>query len=243
MRLELLFELEKNELPKDNKSIWVSYLKYVLSNCNNGKYFEQYFSKGKSKDYTFSMLLPSPVFSNEKILLKDNKIKMLFSADDRHKTGLIFYSAFIANKNKNFILPNGNAMVLKGIRQRREPLITDSRILFKMVVGGGLVVRKHNPETNRDFYFTFEDENFTENAERVLMLQAIEAGFSEYDAAKIKIKPIKCRKALIKQYGIYVDVTLGVLEIESTPEMLKYFYQAGLGSKRSMGYGMIDLIL
>ena len=167
MRLELLFELEKAELPKDNKSIWISYLKDVLSHCANGQFYDKYFSDSKSKDYSFSVILSKPSFLNEKIILEDNYVKMIFSADDRHKTGLIFYSAFIANKNKRFLLPDKNAMTLKSIRNLQEHEIVNRQVVFKTVTGGGLVIREHHREKNKDQYYTYEDKEFEVQAERV----------------------------------------------------------------------------
>lgn len=242
MRVELLFELEKPELLKDNKSIWISFLKNVLSNCNKGKYYGRYFSGTNSKDYTFSVILPKPQFVGEKVLLENNQVKMIFSADDRNKSGLIFYAAFIQAKKRKFPLPEGNAMILTNIRQLREQLIVSSKVMFRTVTGGGLVVREHDKEKNSDRYYTFQDEGFHDTLKTVLKLQANEAGFSEHLAEKITMTPIQCRKVLVKQYGTYVDVTVGIFQLEGDPDLLQYLYQAGMGSKHSMGYGLLDII-
>lgn len=242
MRLELIFEIEKMELPKDNKSIWISFLKNALTQCNKGQFYEKYFSGTRTKDYTFSILLPSPKFVGDKIILDNNQVKLLFSADDRNKTGLIFYQAFIASKQKRFPLPNGNAIVLKKINQLREKLITSSKVMFRTVVGGGLVVRDHNKETNRDRFLTFFDEDFDMQLKQILGKQAEEAGFSEDLGTNIMFKPIQCKKVLVKQYGIFVDSTIGIFELEGDSDFLQYLYQAGMGSKHSMGYGMLDIV-
>ena len=83
MRVELLFELQKKELPKDNKSIWISFLKNVLSSCNGGKYYDRYFSGSKCKAYTYSVVFSKAIFSKEVIELDQTQVKMIFSADDR----------------------------------------------------------------------------------------------------------------------------------------------------------------
>lgn len=242
MRVELIFELNKPELPKDNKSIWISYLKKVLTDCNGGKFFNRYFLDNKMKDYCFSVIFPNPVFEKRKIILQEPFVKMIFSADDRNKTGLIFYSAFIAAKKKKFMLPDGNSMILKSIRQLREKLIVNDRAIFKTVTGGGLVVREHDKQKNTDHYYTFSEEGFLERAEEILKVQAIGAGFSERAAAGIRIKPLQCKKVVVKQYEIYVDVSVGTFQIEANADILQYFYQAGIGSKHSMGYGMLELV-
>lgn len=242
MRIELLFELENPELPRDNKRIWISFLKNVITKCNKGKYYDRYFSGTNSKDYTFSVILPKPQFVGEKVVLENNQVKMIFSADDRNKSGLIFYAAFIQAKKRKFPLPENNAMTLKNIRQLREQLIVSSKVIFRTVTGGGLVVREHDKEKNKDKYYTFQDEGFHEKLKTVLKVQAEEAGFLENVAEKIIMTPIQCRKVLVKQYGTYVDVTVGIFRLEGDSDLLQYFYQAGIGSKHSMGYGMLDIV-
>ena len=242
LRLELEFELKKPELPKDNKSIWISYLKKVLTDCNNGKFFNLYFSDGKMKDYVYSIIFTKPEFLKDKIQLGDTKVKMIFSADDRRKTGLIFYSAFIKNKNVQFRLPNKNIMVLKKINHIYEELITNTKVIFKTITGGGLVIREHDKKRNKDIYYTFEDKNFSEHANNIIRAQALEAGFSQSVSNHINILPIDGKKVLVKQYGVYIDVTVGKFLMEANQDLLQYFYQAGLGSKHSMGYGLIDVV-
>ncbi len=242
MRLELSFDLRKSQIPTDNKKIWLSFLKHALSQAGDGRFYDNFFSGTPSKDYTFSIVLPTPRFQGETVFLEKNSLKMLFSADDRKRTGLIFFQAFILQKNREFPLPDGNAMTLKKIVQLPERLITQNKAVFKTVVGGGLVIRRHDQEKNKDRFFSFEDEEFYEQMREVLGYQAKEAGFYEQDGRDVKFTPIKCKKVLVKQYHICVDVTCGIFELEGKPELLQYFYQAGLGSKHSMGYGMLDLI-
>lgn len=242
MRLELVFELEKPQIIVDNKSVWISYLKHVISNCNDGKYFNLFFENSIQKNYSFATIFSKPKYEENIIKLADNTVKMIFSASDKEKTGLIFYSAFIANKNKMFLMPDNNKMILKTIRQIKEKTITSSKILIKTVVGGGLVVREHDKVANKDVYYTVEDECFEKEAKKVLVYQAEKAGFSKKIAEEINIVPIDCKKIVVKQYGVFIDVTKGVFLLEGNPDLLQYYYQAGIGSKHSMGYGLIDVI-
>ena len=242
MRLELYFTLKNPELPIDNKRIWISFLKTCLSKSGGGRFYNQYFEGTPNKDYTFSVILPRPIFRDDIIKLDENSLKIRFSSDDRKRTGLIFFQAFIQAKGKEFALPNDNTMILKKIVQIPERLITSDRVVFRTTVGGGFVIRSHNKETNKDRFYSFEDEGFSAQMKEVLKYQAVNAGFKEEDGEKIKFEPIRCRKVLVKQYGILVDTTCGVFELHGNPELLQYFYQAGLGSKHSMGYGMLDVL-
>lgn len=103
MRLALSFSLKYPKLPVDNKRIWISFLKNCLSQSGDGRFYHQYFEGTPNKDYTFSIVLPTPEFQENIITLEKNNLKMIFSADDRKKTGLIFFQAFLQEKVKNFL--------------------------------------------------------------------------------------------------------------------------------------------
>ena len=133
-------------------------------------------------------------------------------------------------------------MTLKKIRQVGEKLITCEKVMFRTVVGGGLVVRAHNKETNKDKFLTFMDEGFDKQLSEILKIQAENAGFSGKIGEKVEFQPIQCKKVLVKQYGIFVDATIGIFSLKGDPDFLQYLYQAGMGSKHSMGYGMLDVI-
>ena len=242
MRLELEFEILKPELPQDNKSIWLSYLKNVMSICNDGKFFDEFFVEKKTKDYSFSMIFSKPKYRGKKIILQNHQIKMIFSASDTNLTGAKFYTAFIENKGELFALPNKNYIMLKSIRKIEEQEVQSNKLLIKTVVGGGLLIRKHEHQTNTDKFYTYLDDEFVKEAKEILSYQAKLAGFSNDVANSVNIKPIDCKKIVVLQYGIYADVTKGMFLLEGNPELLQYYYQAGLGSKHSMGYGLIDIV-
>ena len=138
MRLELRFSLKYPSLPVDNKRIWISFLKNCLSKSGDGKFYKKYFEGTLAKDYTFSIILPNPIFRDNSIALEKKSLKMMFSADDRKKTGLIFFQAFIQAKGKEFPLPDGNAIKLEKIIQIPEKLITSDKVVFRTTVGADL---------------------------------------------------------------------------------------------------------
>ena len=242
VRLKLDFILKFPQLPVDNKRIWVSFFKKALSQCGDGRFYDRYFKGTPNKDYTFSVVFPGPKFQGDVVELAENRMSVLFSADDRKRTGLIFFQAFIQMKEKVFPMPDGNYMILKKIIQLPEKLITSDRVVFRTATGGGLVIRKHDKETNRDRFFSFEDEGFAEQMREVLGYQARDAGFSIEDGRAVEFTPIQCRKVLVKQWGVLVDAICGVFELRCKPELLQYFYQAGVGSKHSSGFGMLEIV-
>lgn len=238
MRFYLTFELEKNSIPKDYRRVILSYIKKSLSEILDGRYYSQYFKDNIQKDFCFSLKLPKAKFAKDEIILEDNSIKVLFTSDDRQKTGLLLQQAFMKQKNKKFLIPNQNSITLKQIHQQREQKITSSKVIFKTY---GLCVRDHNKETNKDNHYVYSDEKFNEQLKVVLKNQISPAGFSKDIVDSIKFSPINCKKVLVKHYDTYVDTTVGSFLLEGNPLLLQYLYDVGMGSRNTM-FGYLDLV-
>lgn len=241
MRLELVLDLEKAVISIDYRRIILAWIKSCLASCNEGKYLKRYFQGTSTKDYCFTILFPSPKFAKTKIYLSEPKMKILFSADDRNKTGFIFFSAFLGMKNKKFPLAEGNTMTLKSISKKNEIFITKPTVFFQTCLGNGVCIREHNRETNKDRFITYQDSDFKEKASNVLKIQARLAGYSDQMLKDLEIEPIQCKKVLVYHYNIYVDTSTGIFKMHGNPEVLQYFYKAGIGSKHSSGFGMVNI--
>lgn len=242
MRLELELDLEKPVIAIDYRRAVLSWLKTCLTSCNDGKYYARYFQGTAPKDYSFTLVFHKPQFTKDKILLADTKLKLLFSCDDRNKTGLIFFSAFLGMKNRKFPLADGNSMTLKAVRPKKEVLITESTVYFQTCLGNGLCIRDHDRETNRDRFITCQDDDFRQEALRVLRIQAKLAGYPERMLEGLDIEPIRCKKVLVFYYQRFVDTTVGILKMQGDPDLLQYFYAAGIGSHHSSGFGMLNVL-
>ena len=238
MRFYLTFELEKSSLPKDYRRIILSYIKKSLTEILDGRYYSQYFKDNIQKDFCFSLKLPKAKFTKDEIILEDNSIKVLFTSDDRQKTGLLLQQAFMKQKNKKFLITNQTSITLKQIHQQREQKITSSKVIFKTY---GLCIRDHNKETNKDNHYVYSDEKFNEQLKVVLKNQISQTGFSKDIVDSIKFSPINCKKVLVKHYDTYVDTTVGSFLLEGNPLLLQYLYDVGMGSRNTM-FGYLDLL-
>ena len=133
-------------------------------------------------------------------------------------------------------------MTLKAVRQKNEVLITESTVYFQTCLGNGLCIRDHDRETNRDRFITCQDDDFRQEALRVLRVQAKLAGYPERMLEDLDIEPIRCKKVLVFYYQRFVDTTVGILKMQGDPDLLQYFYAAGMGSHHSSGYGMLNVL-
>lgn len=242
MRFCLVLELKEQVFPIEYRKVILSYIKNAITKCNDGKYYDKFFKDTTQKDYCFSVVLPKPVFTKNEIKLDRNDIKILFSTDDKSNVGFILFSAFIAQKNKPYPLANNNFMTLKSINNQKREEILNSKAIFKTTLGSGLCVRDHDRETNRDNYYVYSDGNFRNKLQVVLVNELKRSGFTEDEANEIKVNPIQCKKVVVKHYRRYIDTTTGIFEIQGNNKILQHLYDAGIGSRKSMGFGMLDLV-
>ena len=203
---------------------------------------EKFYKDTKTKDFTFTLSLGKCKYTKEKIILEKERIYIILSIRDKGMDKFIIYNALLNQRNKKFALPQGNSMTLVNITQLKSEEIRSSEIIVKTSTGAGLCVREHDKESNKDKYYVFNEEGFDEQLYKVLEQQGINAGFSKTICNNIKFTPINCKKVVSLHYGKYIDITIGVFKLEGDSRLLQYFYECGLGSRTSAGYGMIDIL-
>lgn len=233
------FALEKEELPIDYRRCILSYLKHCLTQANGGKYFDDYYVPGKEKPFCFSVVFSTPKFSKDMVQVMSKKMKLVISSADV-KTAFILFSAIAAQKGKTYSLPLGNSMRMVSIRQVKEQEVHSSRILVKMMEP--LCIRNHNKETNKDWYYSCKDqEAFERESTRVIKTQLMLAGYSE-EQSNVKLVPIDPKMVIIKHYSINIECTIGTFIMEGNPEVLNYLLKNGIGSRKSSGFGVAQLM-
>lgn len=239
MRIELQFIVKKRELPVDYRRIFISFLKSCISSCGDGKYMSKYYEPGIEKEYSFGVFFEKPQFLQDKIILGTDKVKLVFSSADK-LTSFIFYSAFLEKKNKKFPLENGNEMILSKVKEIKKQEISSSQVLVQ--TASPLCIRKHDPKTRQDFYYSYSNEEFREKFLYVVKRQLENAGFPENYLEGLNIEPIQCKKVIVKHYQYKIECTLGRLMIEGEPTVLQYLLNAGIGSRKSGGFGLLELV-
>lgn len=239
MRLLLEFRLEKNKISMEYRKFFMHFIKDSLSNANGGKYYNQFYNGAEEKKFTFAIFLDKPQFQKDEIVLASNRVKMLFSASDK-MAGYLFYSSFLERKKKEYPMEKGNTIQLISVRNLREKEILSNQILVK--TNSPLVVRKHTKEGNKDYYYSFEKEEFLVEAKQTMKRQLRKAGFSETVIEDVNLLPVKCRKVIVTHYGCKIETTVGNFLLEGNKSVLSYFLQAGIGSRKSEGFGMLELL-
>lgn len=243
MRFYLDIEVEKGELPIEIRRVVLSMIKESLTDVADGRFYDKYYSSNIPKDFSFSVYLRGSIFTKEKIELPSKSFKIYFTTDDKNKAGLILINSFLMKRNKIFPLRNNNSLKIRNVFQINQDLIFSTKIIVRTFAGGSIVVREHNHESNLDRYYTVEDNVYNEKLTDIVKIQARLAGFSEEDVLNISVKALDdCKKVVVKHYGSFVDCTVGSFVISANTEILQYLYDAGLGSRSSAGFGMLNLV-
>ena len=240
MKYKLYFKLEEAYLSIGFRTVFLSFIKRSLTEYENGLYFSKFFDGANVKRYCFSVRLPPCVFDKDFIQLSENSWTVSVSTCDT-KTGLILYNAFISQKYKPFPLEKGNNMTLTAIQAEMPKPITKSKIVGKMSMP--LCIRFHDKETNKDVYYTYQDEKFQETLRFVLINQVRTVlGVEESIFENFSFVPLQMRKTMIRHYGTMIPVSLGTFEMTGHPLLLNYFLDEGVASRRSSGFGTFTVL-
>ena len=252
MRIKLHFELENKIIPKDYRVLILSFIKHSLEKNFEKSYKEIYESKPIMKFFTFSIYLPKPKIEKDKIELDKNYFNAVFSIYD-NKRFIEFYNSFnsmiIKNNEENKEHPyplKDNKMRLKNITMENEKIITSNRAIIKFL--SPLVVRKHEEITinekrkGKDIYLDFNDSDFNEQLNYSVTRLIKDLKLNGVNS-NIKLEPCKsARKTVVDFKNVLIHSSIGEYIISGESELLNILYKTGIGSKRSGGFGMFDVI-
>ncbi|PWJ93311.1 CRISPR-associated endoribonuclease Cas6 [Oceanotoga teriensis] len=235
MRFKLDFKTNNNVIPIDYRRFLLSYIKNALSNYDE-KIYSQYYNKKDPihKNFTFTINFGKSKFEKEKILLEENKFSFYYSTSD-YVLGTHLFAAFREQINREFKIKN-NSINLCNIKFFKSKNFLSKNIDFKIL--SPVLIRDHKKD-NSDVYYSFEDKEFEEILKNNLKYRLKDFP-SEY-LENISIIPIKTRSVLVKNYGTILKGNLGYIKILANEKVIEYIYQSGLGSKNSMGFGMLEI--
>lgn len=255
MRIKLHFELENNIIQNDYRILILSFIKNSLEKKFEESYKEIYGKKGVMKFFTFSVYLPNPKIEKDKILLGKNYFSVDFSIYD-NKQFIEFYNSFnsrIASINKeektdkenSYPLKN-NKMKLKNITMVNEKVINSDRVRIKFL--SPLVVRKHEEITinekrkGKDIYLDFKDNDFNEQLNYSVSRLIKDLKLNEVNS-NIKLTAFNmARKTVVNFKNIFINSSIGEYIISGDSKLLNILYKTGIGSRRSEGFGMFEVI-
>lgn len=237
MRFKLCFNLENKHFPIQYRKSILSFIKKSLSEYNLD-YYEKFYHKRDNiiKPYTFAVFFNRPEFEKEGIILHEKRFEVNFSVEDM-EIGIILFNSFNHQRNKKFPL-NQNSWTLQNIVMMMEKEINKEELQIKFC--SPLVVRER--QNQKDYYYSFKHEKFLETLRINVKEQLKITDIPKELVDTLELIPTNPKKTVIKFYEQQIEASLGEFQIKGDNKLLKYLYQAGLGSRHSAGFGMFEII-
>jgi len=208
--------------------------------------FEEYYgdrSKNRQKPFTFSVNIPvqrsEPTDQKGSLILGGDWLNLSLSACD--SVFLIYlYNGLVRLKKSNYPLFPGYTAEINEFHLVKEKKIDADDMVFKT----------YSPFLVRDLrdkkgggYIAFDHERFPAN-----LFYSIENLCRNFIAENYKLKPdqvrfeqVKCKAIPVPLYGGEIGNS-GIFKIKAPCEVLQLIYDAGLGAKRSQGFGMLEVV-
>lgn len=239
MRFTVIIQFDRYEIPKDRSRMFLSLIKFWLKK-ENPELFDKIYGSGATirKDFTYSLFLGQCTFKKEIIEIPDKRVFLNLSVYDL-RLGIHIYNALLKGKGNTYSY-KGIAMFISDIQLQKEKTIFTDTALFQTM--SPCVVREHNKETNRDWFYSLSETKGQELFIQNIRIQILET-FPEAkeDVQELKIKVLKNKEVKVKHYGIEVLANICELEIRAKSYILDYLYKAGAGSLKSTGFGMLKV--
>lgn len=236
MRLKIECELEDNIVSVDYNRKILSFFKNSLENYNK-EIQMSYYENPKEKEMSFACFFPMKKIEKDNIYLIENTFK-IFITFNSIIDGIHFYNGFLnSKKNKIKFKLGNNSFYIKNIIRLKEKRITEEIAIFKTL--SPIVIRENISKTKEWFYFL--DDKGIEILKRNLLF-SLKEKFSEEKINMLEIIPVNVKKTIVNFYNIKFPTTKGIFIIKGDKEILEYFYKSGFSSKKSSGFGMLELI-
>ncbi|OXZ29889.1 CRISPR-associated endoribonuclease Cas6 [Finegoldia magna] len=240
MRFNVNLILSDKEIPKDKNRMFLSFIKHSLSK-NNERCFENLYGKGitNRKSFALASYLPGAIFNENTITIPNKKIKLTISVVDM-KLGVEIFNSMMGSVNNTYKYKDCE-LTTKSVKLLREKKIENSTEIFKTL--SPIVIRDHVREDNKDWFYDLNDSKGQELFVRNLKFQLEEEmPESKYFLEELEVEVLKNKKTVATNYGINVQCNLCVLKINAKSEILEHIYKSGVGSFKSQGFGLLDII-
>lgn len=236
MRIKLECVLEDKVIPISYNRRILSFFKKSLEEYEP-EIKENFYENNLEKDMTFSCFFPIEKIEDKKIYLKENIFKIYLSFNSILE-GIHFYNSFIKQEKKRtkFLLGENN-FYIQDISKIQEKTINDNVVIFKTL--SPIIIREKR-EKQKDWYHIL-DENGIKILKKNLQFN-LQKRFSLKALEEIEIIPLDIKKVIINVYDIKLAATKGLIAIKGEKEILNFLYKSGIGSKKSSGYGMLEIV-
>ena len=124
----------------------------------------------------------------------------------------------------------------------KERLIINNYAVYSSM--SPIVVREHTGDNKKTWYYSLNEEKGREIFKKNLKYQLLER-FSEegiLDIEEVDFQVLGNKEVKVKHYGIEVLSNICKVKVQAKPYIVDYIYKSGVGSRKSVGFGMLDLV-
>jgi len=222
---------------------FTSLIKEAINPGGTGaEFYEKYYSPSarKVKPFTFSVSFSEDKSSRQKGLIKLAGSNMGFHFSSSDPVFLIHVYNGLVGMKKGYPLFKGCKAEIDRFRLMPEKKITRDECVFKTY--SPVIVRNLNRKNDSKGYIGIEHKDFSRNLAQSIasMCEALTENRLYLQAGQITVTPLTMKSAVIKNYGGEIG-TAGAVKIQAPCDVLQLIYDAGLGAKRSQGFGMVEI--
>jgi CRISPR-associated endoribonuclease Cas6 len=251
----LLLSGDNLVIPSDYRRNILSLIKEAINAGQNvSEIYEKYYLKEarKMKPFTFSVNFKTDDTCHEKgcLRLSKPKLDLFFSASD--PVFLIYvYNGLVQLKKDYPLFPGLKAKVAhfnleqqKNFRSNEAVFKTCSPILVRDTNASGKssgYITASNPEfENRLFHSVNSMSKALMNSKSSLKQEDFAVEMINFKTVRISHYSEKDARQGTKREQL--DATTGTIKIKAPANVLQLIYDAGIGAKRSQGFGMLEML-
>jgi len=253
--VKILLNGDKLVIPTDYRRNILSLIKEAINpNQSNTEIYEKYYVKEarKMKPFTFSVNFITDEAQKEKgvIHLVGPWINLYFSASD--PVFLIYVYNGLVQLKKDYPLFPGLKAKIGHFSLEQQKIIRDQEVIFKTL--SPLLVRDTGQDRKTQGYLTPESPEFMDRLYHSVgyMCKKLLDGDYQLKQSDFAAELINFKTAHISHYTQkdaplgskkeMIVATAGIVKIKAPAPVLQLIYDAGIGAKRSQGFGMLEIL-
>lgn len=246
MRLNLTFISEKQKILSSSQTLRNNFISFLKKTFQSSSYifYNKLFNKKQFKPYVFSVWYGKN-FNERKV---GPQIKFIFSSGDC-ETITHFWNGLlvIKNLNEDYFSANSIKFSLKNINITKQIKINSDKIVVE-TIGITVVTNPNEDPKNFDKWYLVPKKSNIEFFNEILTLRTKQ----RYEFLLNKKMPSEVileftndndiKECVIPHYGGYIKGFKGRFILKSSPEVLQFLYDYGLGVRTGQGFGLIDIV-
>jgi CRISPR-associated endoribonuclease Cas6 len=253
--VEMLLSGSKLVIPSSYRRNILSLIKEAINPDQSGtEIFNKYYTPNtrKIKPFTFSVSFKTNNGQAEKgfIHLADSKLKLHFSASD--PVFLIYVYNGLVQLKKDYPLFPGLKAKVGHFNLEQQRIIRDQEVILKTF--SPILVRDTGKDRKTQGYLTPESLEYMDrlyHSVRYMCNKLLDGDYQlkrdDFAAELINVKTTHIshyteKNAPRDSKKEMIEATSGTLKIQAPDYILQLIYDAGIGAKRSQGFGMLEML-